>query len=138
MSTRYLVLFLVIFSIAGCSGMDLLGGRTTPTRSPCADLVLDHAFLLHAEAKSGLALFYDEQEDYRLYQSYYASVDSVNVARSVSQCWDRRRSHFNAMRNLEEMNRQIVKVVRRNMPDDDKGELVSVYQDKYPLLFNPR
>jgi hypothetical protein len=96
---------------------------------------MDRAFLLHGEAKAGLALFYDERDDHRLFQSYYAGVDSVQIARSVGRCWDRRISHYNAMRNLEDANRQLIRVIRRNLPDGDTAGLVSVYREQSAELF---
>ncbi len=132
-----LSLLLGAFSVllSSCSALPNLNTDAAVARTPCADRVMDHAFLLHNEAKTGLAVFYDERNDHRLYQAYYASVDSVLTARGVAKCWDRRVSHYNAMRNLEDANRQLVQVIRRNMPDEEGTALVSVYREQYGNLF---
>lgn len=132
---RFFSFLLVVVGLSGCSMVPALSGDAPSSRAPCADVVMDRAFLLHGEAKAGLALFYDERDDHRLFQSYYAGVDSVQIARSVGRCWDRRISHYNAMRNLEDANRQLIRVIRRNLPDGDTAGLVSVYREQSAELF---
>ena len=97
----------------------------------CANIVIGRAFELHEDAKSGLALFFDERSDNQLYQAFYAASDSVYESRKVKNCWDRRVSHYYAIQNLLEMNTSLAKIIRRNMPDDDQGEMISVYRDQY-------
>jgi len=35
------------------------------------------------------------------------------------------------MQNLQEMNTSLARIIRRNMPDNDQGEMISVYRDQY-------
>ncbi|MBS1255340.1 MAG: hypothetical protein MAG581_01140 [Deltaproteobacteria bacterium] len=120
----------ILFVGSGCSNIiGFTKEQTTPTN--CADLVIERAFNLHEEAKSGLALFFDERSDNQLYQAFYAASDSVYESRKVKKCWDRRISHYYAMQNLQEMNTSLARIIRRNMPDDDRGEMISVYRDQY-------
>ena len=129
-----LFFFLGIFLIcSGCSNFDRIIGFTKAQAAPttCASVVIERAFKLHEEAKSGLALFFDERSDNQLYHAFYAASDSVYESRKVKNCWDRRISHYYAMQNLQEMNTSLARIIRRNMPDDDQGEIISVYRDQY-------
>ena len=130
----WLTLFAVIlFLSSGCSQLtDFTKGATGP--ASCADFVIEKAFNLHEDAKSGLALFFEERSDNQLYQAFYAASDSVNHSRKVKKCWDRRASHYFAMQNLEEMNSSLARVIRRNLPADGSGEIIAVYHNQYDLL----
>lgn len=123
-------------ALTGCTEMAELTGQQT-TRPACADRVIDRAFILYGEAKSGFALFLEEHNDNRLFQAYYAAWDSRSTARAVRRCWDRRRSHFNAMQNLEEMNALLAHIIRINMPDADPGYMVAIYREQYERIMNP-
>ena len=123
----------ILFLSSGCSQIRDFTKETTGPAS-CADLVIEKAYNLHEQAKSGLALFFEERSDNQLYQSYYAASDSVNQSRKVKKCWDRRASHYYAMQNLKEMNSSLARVIRRNLPDDDRGEIIAVYQGQYDWL----
>ncbi len=132
--TKLILVITALFIGAGCSQISNLKSNFTndTTLIPtCADRAIENAFNLYGEAKSGLALFYEEHSDNRLYQAYYAAWDSVNEARKVKKCWDRRVSHYHAMQNIQDMNVILARVIRRNMPDDDSGELIAVYREQY-------
>ena len=79
-------------------------------------------------------MFFEDRSDNKLYQSYYAASDSVNQSRKVKKCWDRRASHYYAMQNLKEMNSSLARVIRRNLPDDGRGEIIAVFQSHYDWL----
>ena len=133
---RSLLLFFIsgIFLIcSGCSNFKKIIGYTTEQAVPatCANIVIERAFKLHEDAKSGLALYFNERSDNQLYQAFYAASDSVYESRKVKNCWDRRVSHYYAIQNLMEMNTSLARIIRRNMPDDDQGEMISVYRDQY-------
>ena len=136
MMQRILLLFFIsgIFLIcSGCSNFKKIIGYTTEQAAPatCANIVIERAFKLHEDAKSGLALYFNERSDNQLYQAFYAASDSVYESRKVKNCWDRRVSHYYAIQNLMEMNTSLARIIRRNMPDDDQGEMISVYRDLY-------
>ena len=118
---------------SGCSNLNKITGFTKEQATPttCASVVIEIAFKLHDDAKSGLAMFFDERSENQLYQAFYAASDSVYESRKVKNCWDRRISHYYAMQNLQEMNISLARIIRRNMPDDDQGEMISVYRDQY-------
>ena len=130
----WLVIFSgIIFFGSGCSKLvGFTKENITPTS--CADRAIERAFNLHEGAKTGLALYFEERSDNQLYQAFYAATDSVYESRRVKKCWDRRVSHYNAMQNLLEMNTALARVIRRNMPDDDRGELISVFREQYDWL----
>ena len=135
--TYWLIIFvLVVFLGSGCSKWKQLIGFTKDSTAPasCADRVIERAFNLHEDAKSGLALYFEERSDNQLFQAFYAAADSVYESRKVKTCWDRRRSHYNALRNLYEINTALAWIIRRNMPDDDRGEMISVFRDQYDWL----
>ena len=120
----------------GCAWFADMTGQE-PARPACSDRVIERAFMLYGEAKTGLVLFFNEHNDNRLYQAYYASWDSRNTAQSVRKCWDRRVSHFNAMKNLTEMNNELARVIRMNLPDQDPGRLIAIYREEYRQVMNP-
>ena len=93
--------------------------------------MIERAFQLHENAKSGLALFFDERSDNQLYQAFYSASDSVYESRKAKNCRDRRVSHYYAIQNLLEMNTSLARIIRRNMPDNDQGEMISVYRDQF-------
>ena len=135
MQRSLLLLFLsgIFLICSGCSNFNKIIGYTKEQAAPtnCASIVIERAFKLHEDAKSGLALFFDERSDNRLYHAFYAASDSVYESRKVKNCWDRRVSHYYAMQNLQEMHTSLARIIRRNMPDDDQGEMISVYRDQY-------
>ena len=136
MMQRSLMLLFIsgIFLIfSGCSNFKKIIGYTTEQATPatCANIVIERAFKLHEDAKSGLALYFNERSDNQLFQAFYAASDSVYESRKVKNCWDRRVSHYYAIQNLMEMNTSLARIIRRNMPDDDQGEMISVYRDQY-------
>ena len=127
----------ISFLLCGCSTIqEIVGDSNTLLAGPCADLTIDEAFFLHEEAKSGFAKYLNIREDHLLFDAFYTASDSRLVAQSVSQCWDRRVSHFNAMKNLEELNNTLARILIKNMPDEDPGRMVSVYRDKYTRLMH--
>ena len=133
MIQRSLLIFIIFGILQICSGCSKFVGFTKEQSKPtsCANILIERAFKLHENAKSGLALFFDERSDNQLYQAFYAASDSVYESRKVKNCWDRRISHYYAMQNLQEMNTSLARIIRRNMPDDDQGEMISVYRDQY-------
>ena len=122
---------LIFFFFSGCSKLANFTKEKTTRRVSCADLVIERAFNLHERAKYGLALFFDERSDDQLYQAFYAASDSVRESMKVKKCWDRKRSHYYAIKNLREMNTSLARIIRRNLPDDDKGEMIAVYHDQF-------
>ena len=96
MMQRGLLLFFLSGILLICSGCSNFIGFTKEQAAPttCANLVIERAFKLHEDAKSGLALFFDERSDNQLYQAFYAASDSVYESRKVKNCWDRRVSHY--------------------------------------------
>ena len=126
-----------IFIILTCVGCSKLASLTNFTgdmkklKSSCAELTIEKAFNLHEDAKYSLALFFEERSDEKLYQAFYAASDSVRESRKVKKCWDRRRSHYYAMQNLKEKNISLARIIRRNLPDDDSGEMIAVYHNQF-------
>ena len=133
-NTYWLIFLIGVFFLS--SGCSKLIGFTKESTAPssCADFVIERAFNLHEDAKSGIALYFEGRSDDQLYQAFYAAADSVYEARRVTKCWDRRISHYNALRNLHEMNTALARIIRHNKPDDDRGEMISVFRDQYDWL----
>ena len=136
MKQRSIVLLILcgyIIICSGCSNFKNIIGYTKNQATPtsCSNIVIERAFQLHENAKSGLALFFDERSDNQLYQAFYNASDSVYESRKAKNCWDRRVSHYYAIQNLLEMNTSLARIIRRNMPDNDQGEMISVYRDQY-------
>ena len=128
MKIKFLVVGLgcLLVQLSGCARLQQL---TQPFLAKakmvaCAGPVIDQAFNLHNEAKTGFAFFYEERDPNRLFQAYYAAIDSIKTARSVKKCGDRNLTHFNALQNLEAQNRLLLDVIRLNMPDEDQLNLI--------------
>ena len=120
--------------LLGCSYLPKFSDFTSGEKnlkSSCASLVIERAFKLHENAKYSLALFFEERSDEQLYNAFYSASDSVRESMKVKKCWDRRRSHYYAMQNLKEMNTSLARVIRRNLPDDDNGEMIAIYRDQF-------
>ena len=110
------IVVLVFFMSAGCSKLANLTnftGDMNKRKASCAEMTIERSFKLHEDAKYSLALFFEERSDEKLYQAFYAASDSVRESRKVKKCWDRRRSHYYAMKNIEEMNTSL-KTVQNN------------------------
>ena len=128
------ILVIFLFLSLGCSNFPILSNFNTDkknTKSSCADIAIERAFKLHESAKYSLALFYDERSDAQLYKAFYSAFDSVRESVKVKKCWDRRRTHYYAMQNLKEMNTSLARVIRRNLPDDDIGEMIAIYHNQF-------
>lgn len=129
-----ILIFILFLTSAGCSKLSNLTNFSkdkTSRKASCADQVIGRAFNLHEDAKAGLALFFEERGDDQLYQAFYAASDSVRESIKVKKCWDRRVSHYYAMKNLREMNTSIARLIRRNLPDNDRGEMIAVFNNQY-------
>lgn len=128
---------LLLFTFLGCSNLPFFSHFTSDkknSKTSCARIAIERAFKLHENAKYSLALFFEERSDNQLYKAFYAASDSVRESRKVKKCWDRRQSHYYAMQNLKQMNTSLAYVIRRNLPDDDKGEMISVYNNQFDWL----
>ena len=128
------VVFFAILMSLGCSKLASLTnftGDLEKRKASCAEKAIERSFKLHEDAKYSLALFFEERSDEKLYQAFYAASDSVRESSKVKKCWDRRRSHYYAIQNLKEMNISLARVIRRNLPDDDSGEMIAVYNDQF-------
>tara|TARA_B100000676_G_C17751067_1_gene666514 strand:+ start:238 stop:684 length:447 start_codon:yes stop_codon:yes gene_type:complete len=128
------ILVIFLFLSLGCSNFPILSNFNTDkknSKNSCADIAIERAFKLHERAKYSLALFYDERSDDQLYKAFYAAFDSVRESVKVKKCWDRRRTHYYAMENLKEMNTSLARVIRRNLPDDDSGEMIAIYHNQF-------
>ena len=137
--SRFLILLLVLPVVVGsCAEFEELATGQGAARTSCANPMINRAIRHYEEAKTGLALYYEEQNDNRLFQAYYASADSVMTARRVGKCWDRRASHKIAYDNLKELNLEVRKIIRRNMPDAETAGLVALYRDQYEKVVQRR
>ncbi|MBF0237772.1 MAG: hypothetical protein HQM12_08720 [SAR324 cluster bacterium] len=131
--------FLIIFStiiFSSCAELQRLTQPFVPKKveMACASVLVDDAFQLYNEAKANLAIFYERRDANLLYEAYYLSYDSVITAKSVRNCEDKAMSHFLAWKNLYDMNKNLRKVIRANLPDDDRGNLIAIYKEQYNKL----
>ena len=122
-------------NLQSCTELASMTSQNT-SRPSCANRVIQRAFDLYDDAKNRLTLFFKEQDDSYLYEAYYTSWDSRNISMSVRKCWDRRVSHFNAMKNLSQMNNDLARVIKINLPDEDPGALIAIYRENYKNIMN--
>lgn len=131
----YFGMVLIVFSFtASCAKFKekfALPTEPTAVRSACATPRINRAFLFHNDAKASLALFYAERDANLLFEALYSASDSVRMASSVGKCWDRRRNHYFAMKNVISMNTQLRRILELNMRDSDPMNMILIYGGQY-------
>ena len=59
---KLIVILILTMMLHGCYGFAEMTGQK-PSRPLCSNRVIERAFMLYGEAKSGLAMFYKEQNE---------------------------------------------------------------------------
>ncbi len=132
MKSKNVILMSLVIAclLSGCSQLRNLTQRK-PQVIACATPRIDRAYDVYSQAKTKLAQHYATRNSNDLFEAYYAASDSISLARSVAKCRDKNSTHFAAFKNLTELNRELQKIVRLNMRDEDPSNLIAIYRDQY-------
>lgn len=129
-----MLMLLITMTLGGCSAYNRISNQLNRNQQPvvsCADSIINRAFDLYEDAKVELASHYENRDPNHLVEAFYHSRDSYETANSVKACADRNITHFHAMKNLKDMNRNLANTVVINMRDEDPMNLIEIYRDKY-------
>ncbi len=101
----------------------------------CSELRLRSSFEFHENAKDYLASYFKTRKESELFFAWYSMEDSVYLARSVKNCWDKRNKHFYAAKNIFQKNRVLHRLIVQNMRQVPQAQLSELYLEEYQKLF---
>lgn len=126
--------------LAALAALALASCRTPFTQAQllaqsCADRRLEAAGVSFADAKAKFAEHFKVRADTSLRFAFYASVDSVRLARSVARCFDFDFAHRVVAVELIRSNRRLRRLIRQNLRDRDPQMAIGVFGDEYREIF---
>lgn len=124
---------LLTLVLAGCPGQLTL--RQNQTLS-CSERRLDAAGRLFDEAKAEAVEHYRIRIEQALHAAFYASQDSIILARSIRRCPDFNRRFKAVAVDMIRSNILLQRVVKLNMRDPDPFVTITLLQDRYYEIFN--
>lgn len=101
----------------------------------CAEPRLHTSFDLHQKSKDFLASYYKTRKESELFFAWYASEDSVFMARSIRECVDKRNKHFHAVQNIMERNQILQRLIAQNMRSGGQTQVSELYLNEYRKIF---
>lgn len=101
----------------------------------CADRRLEAASVSFEESKVRFVEHFKLRADTSLRFAFYASVDSVRLARSVARCFDFEASHRVLAVELIRSNRRLRRLIRQNLRDRDPQMAIGVFGEEYREIF---
>ena len=101
----------------------------------CAEVRLGNSFEFHKTAKDFLASYYKTRKESELFFAWYAMEDSIYMAKSAKNCWDKRNKHFHAAKNILQKNRILHRLIVQNMRQVPQAQLSELYLNDYQKLF---
>ncbi len=116
------------------AGLLLLAACAPPPRSlglPCGERRLQLAGVLYQQARDHLAEHFTRRTDASLGDAFYASRDSVILARATRNCFDFDEVVRRQAVDLIKANLLFQKLVVSNMRDQDPGVVVDLYGRGY-------
>ena len=130
----FIVLATLLFSIVGCSQF---GGARIKKKIVilCSEPRLTASFDFHKNAREFLSSYYKTRKESELFFAWYASEDSVFMAKSVKQCFDKKNKHFHAVQNILQKNRMMQELISQNMRTDAQTQLSQLFLGEYRKLF---
>ncbi len=110
-------------------------GRQKKVDIQCAELRLSSSFEFHNKAKDFFRSYYKTRKESELFFAWYASEDSIYMAKSIRRCFDKTNKHFHAVRNLFQKNMVLQRLIVQNMRHDSQAQLSELYLDEYRDIF---
>lgn len=130
---RVVLLLAIPFVLASCQWSQ--PRQVQKVDIQCAELRLNSSFEFHDKAKEYFRSYYKTRKESELFFAWYASEDSIYMARSVQRCFDKRNKHFYAVRNLFQKNTILQRLIVQNMRQDSQAQLSELYLDEYRDIF---
>ncbi|OGG99984.1 MAG: hypothetical protein A2600_11295 [Candidatus Lambdaproteobacteria bacterium RIFOXYD1_FULL_56_27] len=131
-----LLILMVVALLAGCSS--IASEDQLPPKPPafaCAEPRLESAFRFHEKSKDFLKAYYTTRKESDLYFSWYASEDSLYMARTIGKCWDKRNKHFHAAQNVFQKNGVLRNLIVQNMRTDSQSAISELFLEDYRKIF---
>jgi len=119
---------LLALAPAACTGPFVTAQRDD---RGCVAPRLETASYLYDEARQQLATFFKQRNDSQLLNAYYASIDSVRVARTMRDCYDLTELDKEDAVDLIRSAILLRKLVVTNMRDVDPGVMQGIYRGRY-------
>jgi hypothetical protein len=120
---------LLALAVAGCAPARPVDGLACATRR------LEVARSLYESARTGLARYFRQREDFALTEAYLASQDAAVLARATRGCWDFDELSRRQAIDLIKASLLFQKLVVSNMRDQDPGVVVDLYGREYREIF---
>jgi len=130
----FVILPFLTFSIAACSPFGEAATRKKIVVF-CSEPRLTASFDFHKNAREFLSSYYKTRKESELFFAWYASEDSVFMARSVKLCFDKKNKHFHAVQNILQKNKMIQELITQNMRTDAQSQLSQLFLGEYRKLF---
>lgn len=132
---KKLLLFLAISLVfSGCEWLSS-ARRPEQVEIQCAEVSLTSSFDFYNRAKDFFQSYYKTRKESELFFAWYASEDSIYMARTVKRCFDKKNKHFHAVRSLYRKNSILQRLIVQNMRQDSQAQLSELYLDEYRDIF---
>ena len=135
MKTKLSIIILGLF-LSSCT---MLGEPMTYDEKPvvktCAEPRINASFQFHQQAKNFLSSFYKTRKESELFFAWYASEDSMYMAKTLKKCWDKKNKHYHAAQNVVERNLILRKLIVQNMRMDHQTDLSELFLEDYREIF---
>lgn len=82
-----------------------------------------------------MASYFKTRKESELFFSWYASEDSVYMAQTINNCFDKRNKHFHAVRNIIQKNKILQKLIVQNMRLDSQAQVSELFLEDYRKIF---
>jgi len=102
----------------------------------CSRARLDAAARLFDDARQQTVKHYATRVNQALHTAYYASADSIALARSIRRCWDFDRTFKSEAIELIRTNVLLQRLVKLNMRDPDPLVATTLLQEQYHEIFD--
>ncbi|MBI3993837.1 MAG: hypothetical protein HY342_11220 [Candidatus Lambdaproteobacteria bacterium] len=119
--------------LGACTGQ--IGLRQAQDQT-CARARLDAAARLFDDARQQTIKHYTTRVNQALHAAYYASADSIAVARSIRRCWDFDRTYKTEAIELIRTNILLQRMVKLNMRDPEPLVATTLLQEQYHEIFD--
>ncbi len=131
---HFSILLLLLISLSSCEWFQPASPKQN-MEIQCAEPRLNSSFTFHDKAKEFLQSYYKTRKESELFFAWYASEDSVYMARSLKRCFDKRNKHFHAVNNVFRKNKILQKLIIQNMRQDSQAQLSELYLEEYRDIF---
>lgn len=133
---KLIYLFLMAFILASCTWFaseDQMPRQKV--RLACAEPRIQSSFNFHDKARDFLRTYYKTRKESDLFFAWYASEDSLYMAKTIRRCYDKRNKHYHAVKNVIHKNDVLRRLIVQNMRMDSQAEVSELFLDDYRKIF---